>query len=191
MSYKLSKESYNSRIENNQETHINYEYYNPSQISLSQPYQEVSREKFEHVPDESSEINLGDNDMLNIEWVIKKNINTKSPSAWGSAFWYTFHASSLSYPISPNKIYKNRMRNFILSIPFILPCESCRVHSISYIESRKDELDTIVSSKENLFKFFVDFHNVVSSRLGKKTFTYDEAKNLYEKGVNLSCMKYK
>jgi hypothetical protein len=82
------------------------------------------------------------------------------------------------------------MKNIIIGIPVLLPCLKCKEHATAYIESRLSELDTIVSTKEKLFNFFVDFHNHVNKRYNKKLFSYEEAKKLYNKQVKVNRLTY-
>lgn len=101
------------------------------------------------------------------------------PSKWGPGLWYVLHTGSLNYPENPTLIYKDRMKNFIKGIPYILPCDDCRTHAMNFITENEDKLDEICTSKQNLFKFFVDFHNKVNKRHDKKIYTYEEALKLY------------
>ena len=71
------------------------------------------------------------------------------------------------------------MKGFVKGIPFILPCDECRIHAINYIEERDYELDKICENRKNLFKFFVDMHNFVNLRTNKKKFTKKDVKKIY------------
>jgi hypothetical protein len=135
---------------------------------------------------------IEDNDKknINIVWKTEKSTNTSNPKVWGSMFWFSLHNGASKYPNAPNTIHKERMKGFILGIPFMLPCVACKPEAIGYIESRKQELDQIVSSRDNLVKFFVDFHNSVNRRYAKREFSYDEAKQMYDKGVNVTYASY-
>ena len=82
------------------------------------------------------------------------------------------------------------MKDFIIAIPIMLPCLKCKDHATSYIESNLEKLDKIVSSRKNLFNFFVDFHNYVNKTYGKRIFTYEEATVLYNGNVKISKMSY-
>jgi hypothetical protein len=113
-----------------------------------------------------------------------------SPDVFGPPFWFTLHNGAAKYPTNPNKIVQKKMKDFIIAIPVMLPCLKCKDHSISYIESNLESLDDIVSSREKLFNFFVDFHNYVNKRYGKKIYSYDEAYNLYNGKVKLFRMSY-
>ena len=113
-----------------------------------------------------------------------------SPDVFGPPFWFTLHNGAAKYPVNPNKIVQKKMKDFIIAIPVMLPCLKCKDHAISYIESNLESLDDIVSSREKLFNFFVDFHNYVNKRYGKKIYSYDEAYNLYNGTVKLFRMSY-
>ena len=45
-----------------------------------------------------------------------------------------------------------------------------------------------LQSKENLSRSMVDFHNIVNKKLNKPEYTYDEAKEYYEKIMENSEM---
>lgn len=99
--------------------------------------------------------------------------------SWGPAFWFTLHNSSLYYPENPSRLSRKRMRYFLLSMSIMIPCDVCRTHAINFIDKHRGQLDNIVSCRENVFKFFVDFHNDVNKRLNRSTMSYEEAYELY------------
>jgi hypothetical protein len=106
----------------------------------------------------------------------KKN---KDPKVWGPIYWFNLHNSSNYYPNNPSKKLMEITKNRIISIPYELPCEKCKIHSVKYINTRSGELDIIVSSKTNLFNFYVDFHNYVNFRNNKKIYSYEEARKIW------------
>ena len=112
-----------------------------------------------------------------------KDMNTSNPNIWGPPLWFTLHNTAIKYPVIASPLYSSNMKNFINSIPYILPCEKCKVHAINYIETIKNELDYICNGRENLFKFFVDFHNSVNKRNNKKEISYEEAYKIYNSNV--------
>jgi hypothetical protein len=118
-------------------------------------------------------------------------VSTTSPKVWGPAKWLDFHISSLNYPENPSPIVRSMTKDRILAIPYELPCSECRKHASSYIDSKKDKLDKIVSSNENLFRFYVDFHNQVNYRHGKREWTYEEAKQAYSGKAAIKTLQYK
>jgi hypothetical protein len=109
----------------------------------------------------------------------EKKISSKDPAVWGPHFWFTLHTSALYYPLEPSKIVMNAIKNRIMAIPYELPCDVCRPHALAFIEKHYDNLDTIVSSRENLGKFYLDFHNHVNRRYGKPEWTYEKLINFY------------
>jgi hypothetical protein len=113
-----------------------------------------------------------------------------SPDIFGPPFWFTLHASSMSYPLNPTPIVKDKMRNFIIAIPVLLPCKNCQEHATAYIEKHYNEIDTFCSGRDSLFKFFVDFHNEVNKRKDKKIMSYEDAYQLYSGKVKINKISY-
>lgn len=101
------------------------------------------------------------------------------PSVWGPHFWKTLHISAVHYPENPSSIVRERMKGRILAIPYELPCINCLSHAIAFIEERRNKLDEIVSNRHSLGRFYVDFHNKVNKRYGKREWTYEEALAFY------------
>lgn len=105
---------------------------------------------------------------------------SNNPLIWGPPFWYTIHNGVYHYPEHAGPLHIERMKNFILAIPIMLPCTTCKEHATAFIDKHRKKLDTICSGKDLLFKFFVDFHNQVNKRYGKPELSYDEAYNIYK-----------
>lgn len=106
---------------------------------------------------------------------LSENVN---PAKWGSHAWAMFHYIAVSYPLSPSYSMKMHAINFIKSLPFLLPCETCRMHSRVFIDSVNLEMAT--ANKNEFFKFFVDFHNYVNARKNKSVLSYSHAYELYK-----------
>jgi hypothetical protein len=126
---------------------------------------------------------------LNIKYELTEG-NGSSPDVFGPPFWFTLHNGASKYPDNPNKIVQKKMKDFVIAIPIMLPCLKCKDHATSFIESNLEKLDDIVSSKKNLFNFFVDFHNYVNKSYNKKIYTYEEAFELYNGNVKITKMSY-
>jgi hypothetical protein len=127
---------------------------------------------------------------LNIKWDSVNYMNPKDPEVWGPSFWFTLHNGSINYPLVANDLCKQRMKQFIIGMEVMIPCEKCSDHATSYIEKNWNHLDEIVSTRDNLFKFFVDFHNEVNKRYNKPLMSYDEAYKLYSCNVSIKKMSY-
>jgi len=149
--------------------------------SRSQPYPSVKSTYVNNAPIHNSpHINVPmSHQTEDIETYQEKS--NRSPEVWGPPFWFTLHNGALNYPSLANPLCIERMKNFIIGIPVMIPCETCKEHATSYIETNKDYLDYICASRDKLFKFFVDFHNFVNIRLKKPEMSYDDAYRLYDK----------
>ena len=109
-----------------------------------------------------------------------KHGKKKGPSVWGPMLWYSLHNGAANYPPDKRNIsnqIKIHMKNWINALPLMIPCADCANHAVEYI-SRSD-LDKAVVDRESLFKYFVDFHNHVNKKLGKRIISLDEAKSIY------------
>jgi hypothetical protein len=131
-----------------------------------------------------------ENSKLNIEWENKKYMNPKDPEVWGPSFWFILHNGAINYPLHANNICKQRMKQFIYGMEVMIPCEQCSDHATSFIEKNRNNLDNIVSSRNKLFNFFVDFHNEINERYKKPIMSYDEAYRLYSCNVSIKQMVY-
>ena len=124
-----------------------------------------------------------------LKHIMLKDINSSSPEVWGPGFWFSLHNGALKYPTEPSPLWKERMKNFIIGIPVMLPCEKCSYHASAYIESQYPNLDEIVKNKDNLFTFFCNFHNIVNERLNKPTMSVKNAYELYSNNFNVTKLK--
>lgn len=117
------------------------------------------------------------------ENVIEMNIHhsrigsSSDPNIFGPAMWFTFHNSALMYPKNPTRFVQNGMKQILINLPLLIPCLNCGEHFHSYLNTVN--LDQVVSSREALFAFWVEAHNFVNSRYGKRIVSLQEAKNFY------------
>lgn len=105
----------------------------------------------------------------------------------GAIQWFTFHRGALKYPENPSIHTQEVMKNFIMGIYLILRCEKCSEHAQLYTEEKlkNGTIKNAIKNNENLFNFFVDFHNHVNERQGKKIYSYEEAKKIHSKPLKL------
>ncbi len=130
--------------------------------------------------------------VTNMVWQNKTvDMDTRDPEVFGPALWFTLHNGAIRYPEEASPIVAEKMKGFILGLPYMVPCENCQSHAISYVEKHYDELSEVCKGQKNLFKFFFDFHNYVNKRLGKPEMSFENAWQLYSGGNNLKVMKYK
>ena len=127
---------------------------------------------------------------LDMKWDTVQYVNSGEPQVWGSAFWLTLHNGAARYPINASPLCKERMKGFILGMPVMVPCEKCADHATAHIEANWRRLDEVVSSRKELFNFFVDFHNRVNRRYGKPEMGYEEAYALYTGKTAVTKLTY-
>ena len=127
---------------------------------------------------------------MDMKWTTVQQSNSKHPDVWGPAFWFTLHNGASAYPVEATPICAKRMRKFIIGMPIMIPCEKCQDHATAYIEQNYHKLNEIVKGRQNLFNFFVSFHNYVNERYGKPQMGYEEAYALYNGGVNVTKLSY-
>jgi hypothetical protein len=82
------------------------------------------------------------------------------------------------------------MKGFIMGMPYMIPCEKCQDHAIAHIEQNYYRMNEIVSGREQLFNFFVSFHNYVNKRYGKPEMDYKKAYDLYTSSTNVTKLTY-
>lgn len=99
------------------------------------------------------------------------------PSLFGPPLWFVLHNGASCYPHRPSPIVQKNMMGFIDGLHVIIPCASCKEHAYRFIKNHT--LATVTASRETLFRFFVQFHNYVNIRHGKRTMSLEEAKQLY------------
>lgn len=105
--------------------------------------------------------------------------NIRDPAVFGPPLWFALHTTAAHYPENPSPAVQAKMKGLILGLPLMVPCAECFEHCTSYIEKAKDKLDEIVSNRQHLFKFFVDFHNAVNRRKHKPEMSLEDAWKLY------------
>ena len=117
-------------------------------------------------------------------------VDVSSPVTWGPSLWLVLHTSAASYPEKPTPDTKDRMKQIINGLPLLVSCASCKEHCQALIDSNRNRLDEICGSKQNLFKFFVDFHNKVNKRQGKPEMSLKDAWAMYTGKARITYTKY-
>ena len=106
---------------------------------------------------------------LKLNYVTLEYANSGNPEVWGPAFWFSLHNGALRYPVNAAPLWRQRMKHFILGIPVMVPCEKCSDHATAYIEGNYNRIDTVVSGREELFKFFWEFPQLRQQKTRKTT----------------------
>lgn len=114
-----------------------------------------------------------------------------NPETWGPAMWFVNHLGSVSAPevVPPEK--REKYWNYIDGLPEMLPCQKCAGHAREFVDQHAPHKEHICASRENLVKFFVDFHNSVNDRSGKPQLTYDEVYQMFSGPAVIKHFSYK
>ena len=154
-------------------------------------FEQINNNKVENYVDKN-DLNLEKKEpnKLDMKWTTLEYANPSDPRVWGPAFWFTLHNGAARYPIKASPICAERMKGFILGMPVMIPCEKCQDHATSHIEANYGRLNEIVSGREQLFNFFVSFHNYVNERYDKPKMSNEDAHALYTNGVNVTKLEY-
>jgi hypothetical protein len=112
-----------------------------------------------------------------------------SKSVWGPCVWYLFH--TLAYKAVPENFaeIKTELIQYIQRICANLPCPECTQHATEYMRQHSRVL-SMMTTKEQLHQFLVDFHNVVNARKQKPRFTYEQAEAKYKLAKTGDVVQY-
>ena len=102
---------------------------------------------------------------------------------WGPNIWYFFHA--LAEKINNDKFIENKS-NLVELIKIIcsnLPCPECSNDAISIIN--KMNLNNMLNNKNDLIKFYYDFHNHINKKLKKPQYNYNDLNKYKKANFNL------
>jgi hypothetical protein len=96
------------------------------------------------------------------------------PNIWGPDYWAFLHLLSTKYPNNSNPSDIKMMDNLIKSIYYILPCLKCAKHFKKNIKKFPLESNDL-KSKDNLIKWFINFHNIINMSLNKSVISKTDA----------------
>lgn len=102
-----------------------------------------------------------------------------SPKNFGPKLWFILHSVAAKYPTFPSEGEKFEMYHLLVGLPAIVPCELCKSHTRAWLATHKNEIAHVITSKNLLFQFFLDFHNDVNAQLNKRKWTLIEAMRQY------------
>lgn len=173
----IEKNSYNRKFSEYYDKYQYYDYPNYSIYNKNSHYDsKLNFEKYENITKIPNKKLILD--------VKKDNFkNNSHPHVFGPPLWFILHISSMNYPDNPSTVVRKNMEYIIKGLPVLIPCQNCKEHATAHIEKHIDKIPEIVSSKDNIFKFFVDFHNYVNERHNKPIVSYEEAYKLYSGNI--------
>lgn len=101
------------------------------------------------------------------------------PKIWGKYVWTSIHILALGYPDKPTPEDMKNYKTFYTELWKVIPCYKC---SINYKKHLDDlPIDKYLSDNMSLFRWTVDFHNIVNKELGKKEWSFEETLEKFRK----------
>jgi hypothetical protein len=89
---------------------------------------------------------------------------------WGPSGWKFLHILTFIYPEFPTFSDKVKMRDFMYSLPQILPCKYCRISFGKYCKSIP--IDEYLVSRGQLIEWLYKMHNKVNKKLRAQGFCH-------------------
>jgi hypothetical protein len=99
------------------------------------------------------------------------------PDIWGRHMWFSIHFVAQDYPLEPSADDAINYKKFFENLGSVIPCYKCGVNYNRHFKEMP--IDEYLGSRELLFAWTVEFHNIVNKELGKATMTLEEAKMKY------------
>lgn len=100
------------------------------------------------------------------------------PTIWGKYMWMSIHLIALGYPNNPTQEEKNAYHSYFSDLHKVIPCAACSNNYLQHI-SEMPLTDKVLSSRNNIFDWTVDLHNLVNNMLGKKVISKEHAYHIF------------
>lgn len=113
------------------------------------------------------------------------DIKSIDPSYWGQSGWVFLNSIALTY--EPK--YKENYKNFILQLPYILPCKTCGEN----LKKNINTLDDALESKEKLLKWLLNIRNSIyedNNQINKKKNLHDIFNEIFHKKCDIENYFY-
>lgn len=95
-------------------------------------------------------------------------MNNIKPYFWGPHYWKTIFSICASYPENPDNNFIKIIKEYMLSLKILLPCQLCRDSYIEYGSQVDTELvnDNNYLSKDNFIELVYKLRNKINKKLG-------------------------
>lgn len=87
------------------------------------------------------------------------------PEVWGPHVWYTYHVIASGFPDNPTPEDKKNYSELYKFLARTLPCPVCTKDMVQIVNSKPPD----VSSRDALFLWTYEVHNLVAAKIGKNT----------------------
>ncbi len=108
--------------------------------------------------------------------LINEDVYNKNMDVVGPVYWAALHTFSLSYPVYPDDMDKQRATDYLINTFEHLPCLECAIHASEFSENvRPVDLE----SRAGLVWWLFDLHNDVNKRNSKPIFSRQDFINKF------------
>ncbi len=101
------------------------------------------------------------------------------PKIWGKYIWTSIHIIALGYPDKPTQEDKENYKKFFIDLWKVIPCYKCSKNYQKHFEELP--IDNYLDDNMSLFRWTVEFHNIVNKELGKREWTFEETFDKFRK----------
>jgi hypothetical protein len=106
-----------------------------------------------------------------MENTLDARVQGKPNYHWGHFLWAFIHTICIIDYMSELQTIKLKLENIVN----IIPCEKCKLEYSNEINSNEFKMLDLTSDPLILFKWSVEFHNKVNTKLGKNIIFLEEA----------------
>lgn len=101
------------------------------------------------------------------------------PKIWGRYIWTSIHIIALGYPDKPTPEDKKHYKQFFIDLWKVIPCYKCSMNYQKHFQELP--IDEYLTDNMSLFKWTVDFHNIVNRELGKQEWSFEDSLEKFRK----------
>lgn len=108
--------------------------------------------------------------------------NRSAITSWGPAGWTYLHVVSFAYPTNPTPTDRANAHAFLTAFQRVIPCRRCKSDFQALLKrhvGRDGAQSKHYRDTEAFSRLIFELHNDVNRRLGKREYSYDEARELY------------
>lgn len=99
------------------------------------------------------------------------------PHVWGRDTWRSIHFIALGYPSRASQEVQDTYATYFGVLGSVLPCVKCSKHYNEHLQSYP--VGPSLVGRAELFRWTVDLHNAVNTSLGRSSWSYEQAFEVY------------
>ena len=103
-----------------------------------------------------------------------------NPKIWGPHAWFFIDSVVIGLPDNISNELQIQLKYFFVSMSFLLPCESCRLHFTNYLKTTNIDFST----KTKVLKWVNNIHNNVRKNNKTKNISLEKTIQYYNSIYN-------